>query len=80
MIVKVTEKKDFEDKCFNLFDLMIEDRCDMFGVKNTIAWLIDNGMTDDYDLIVRLGFDEDDVKAVKEADEEALEKIAMEGE
>lgn len=72
------KKQEFEGKCERLFDLLLDERCEMFGVRNTIAWLIDNGITDDYDLIVRLGFDEADVKEVKEADEEALEKMAME--
>jgi len=56
---------EFETKCFNLFDKMLNDRCDMFGVKHTIAWLKDEGFTA-FEIAVKLGFDDDDVKDVFE--------------
>lgn len=52
----------------DLLNQMIDDRCDMFGISNTIIYLKDYGLTQDD--IVSLGFEEDHVKRVFEEDEE----------
>ena len=52
----------------DLLNQMIDDRCDMFGISNTIIYLKDYGLTQDD--IVSLGFEEDYVKKVFEEDQE----------
>lgn len=61
--------KDFETKRINLFNRTLADRCDMFGIRNTICWLMDEGFTKD-EIIINLGFDEDDVNYVIENPDE----------
>lgn len=63
-------QKAFDAKCAILFDRLIDDRCDLYGVRPTISWLIDNDFTKD-DLIIRLGFDETDVEHVLANPDEA---------
>lgn len=52
----------------NLLNQMIDDRCDMFGIRNTITYLKDYGLAQDD--IISLGFEEDLVKEVFEEDDE----------
>ena len=52
----------------NLLNLMIDDRCDMHGVRNTIIYLKDYGLTKDD--IISLGFDSPIVQEVFDEDEE----------
>jgi len=51
-----------------LMNKLLDDRCDLYGSRNTISYLLDDGYTRD-DLI-ELNFDEDDVDLVIKALEE----------
>ena len=48
-----------------LLNRLLDDRCDLFGTRNTISYLLDEGYTRD-DLI-ELDFDEDEVDFVIKA-------------
>lgn len=48
----------------SLFEILIDARCDEYGVRTTIAWLFDQGLTRED--ILSLRFDEADVKAVED--------------
>lgn len=56
------------EELMDLLNAMIDDRCDMFGISNTIAYLKDYGLTQDD--IIALGFDEAMVQEVFAEDEE----------
>lgn len=51
-----------------LLNRLLDDRCDLYGARNTISYLLDEGYTRD-DLI-ELDFDEEDVDYVIKALEE----------
>ena len=57
------------EELMDLLNAMIDDRCDMFGIKNTIAYLKDYGLSKDD--LVALGFDEAMVQEVFDEDEAA---------
>ena len=48
----------------SLLNELLEERCNLYGVRNTISWLFDFGLTRDE--IVHLDFDEEEVDYVKE--------------
>ena len=52
------------DNKMSVLDMLIDERCEMFGVRNTICWLLDAGLTKEE--ILDLQFDEDDVNYVIE--------------
>lgn len=52
------------DNKMSVLDMLIDERCEMFGVRNTICWLLDAGLTKEE--ILDLQFDEDDVNYVLE--------------
>lgn len=57
-----------DERCA-LLDRLLDDRCDAYGVRNTIAYLIDLGLSKDQ--ILDLNFDDGDVDHVfKNPDEE----------
>lgn len=58
----------FVDRKLHLLDVMLEERCELYGVKNTIQYLLDRDFTPD-ELINELLFDEDDVKLALEDNE-----------
>lgn len=49
-------------KLLYLFDALIEERCELYGIRNTICWFIDEGLTKE-DLLL-LDFDEADIDYV----------------
>lgn len=55
--------REFEEKMIRLADSMIDDRINMYGIANTIAFLMDFGFTDDE--LVEMSFDPDDVANVR---------------
>ena len=57
------ERKQF------LLDTLIDDRCDLLGVRNTIAYFIDIGL--DKEDLLELGFDEADIEIVMSPDYDA---------
>ena len=61
--------KSFLERAFECLDDMIEERCDNFGIINTIQFLLDSGFTED-ELVVNFRFDREDVERAMEADEE----------
>lgn len=46
----------------DLLDFMLDDRCEMYGVRNTICYLLDYGLTKEE--ILNLKFDEEDLDYV----------------
>ena len=48
-----------EKKKQELLDDLLNDRCDMYGVINTIQYLLDKGFSEKE--IKKLGFDENDI-------------------
>lgn len=48
----------------SVLNTLLDDRCDLYGVKNTIAYLLDQGLIKEE--ILDLGFDEEDVEYVCE--------------
>lgn len=50
----------------SLLDTFIDDRVDAFGIRNTIAYLLDNGVTPE-DLVNQFRFDQEDVNEVVDA-------------
>ena len=53
---------NLDNKKLTLFELLIDDRCEMYGIRNTIAFLMDNDFTADE--LLEMYFDEDDVNYV----------------
>lgn len=72
-IVKLTDKEQeiFDFKKLGAFENMVDDRCDAFGVKNTIAYLMDNNLTQRE--LLAMGFDQSDIDDVIADDYEAGE-------
>ena len=64
--------KDLTDKKLELLEAMLDDRIDLYGVLNTIQYLLDNDFTKE-DLL-EMGFDEEDINAAIEEDEEDEEE------
>lgn len=52
-----------EEKMIELADTLIDDRINLYGVNNTLAYLMDFGFTDDE--LIEMGFDSDDVRDVR---------------
>lgn len=52
----------------SVLNTLLDDRCDLYGIKNTIAYLLDQGLTKEE--ILDLHFDEDDVEYVLENPDE----------
>lgn len=48
----------------SILNALLDDRCDMYGVRNTICFLFDQGLT--FEEILDLGFERDDVAYVEE--------------
>ena len=48
-----------EKKKQELLNKLLDDRCEMYGVINTIQYLLDDGFTEKE--IEKLGFDENDI-------------------
>lgn len=52
-----------KEKMIELADVLIDDRINLYGVPNTIAYLMDFGFTDEE--LVEMGFLSDDVYEVR---------------
>ena len=53
----------------SVLNQLLDDRCDLYGVRNTICYLLDGGLTKEE--ILDLQFDKDDVEyVVSHQDEE----------
>ena len=50
------------ENLMSILDMLIDERCELFGIKNTICWLLDAGLTEDE--LIELHFDEEDIKYV----------------
>ena len=68
--------KNLTDKKLELLDAMLDDRIEMYGVINTIQYLLDNDFTKEE--LLEMKFDEADINEAIEDDMEDLEKD-MEG-
>lgn len=68
---KTSDDRAFADKIYDCFNNLIDDRCDNFGILNTIQFLMDAGF-EKQDLI-RLKFDESDIDAAIAADGEIFD-------
>ena len=68
--------KNLADKKLELLDTMLDDRIEMYGVINTIQYLLDNDFTKEE--LLEMKFDEADINEAIEDDMEDLEKD-MEG-
>lgn len=60
--------KNLTDKKLELFDTMLDDRIEMYGVANTIQYLLENDFTKE-DLL-KMNFDEADINEAVEDDTE----------
>ena len=67
--------KNLTDKKLELLDAMLDDRIEMYGVINTIQYLLDNDFTKEE--LLEMKFDEVDINEAIEEDTEDLEE-AME--
>ena len=67
--------KNLTDKKLELLDAMLDDRIEMYGVINTIQYLLDNDFTKEE--LLEMKFDEADINEAIEDDMEDLEE-AME--
>lgn len=54
--------KDLMEKKLELLEMLIDDRCEMYGIRNTISFLMDNDFTKEE--LIEMKFDEDDVNYV----------------
>ena len=68
--------KNLTDKKLELLDAMLDDRIEMYGVINTIQYLLDNDFTKEE--LLEMKFDEADINEAVEEDMEDLEED-MEG-
>lgn len=50
-------------RIIELADALIDDRIDLYGINNTIAYLVNFGFTDEE--LIEMGFDADDVGNVR---------------
>ena len=64
--------KNLTDKKLELLDAMLEDRIEMYGVINTIQYLLDNNFTKEE--LLEMKFDEVDINEAIEEDTEDLEE------
>ena len=65
--------KNLTDKKLELLDAMLDDRVEMYGVINTIQYLMDNGFTKEE--LLEMKFDEADINKAIEEDMEDVELI-----
>ena len=68
--------KNLTDKKLELLDAMLDDRIEMYGVINTIQYLLDNDFTKEE--LLEMKFDEADINEAIEDDMEDLEEEDME--
>lgn len=64
--------KNLTDKKLELLDAMLDDRIEMYGVINTIQYLLDNDFTKEE--LLEMKFDEADINKAVEEDKEDLEE------
>ena len=64
--------KNLTDKKLELLDAMLDDRIEMYGVINTIQYLLDNDFTKEE--LLEMKFDEADINEAIEEDMEDLEE------
>ena len=64
--------KNLTDKKLELMDAMLDDRIEMYGVINTIQYLLDNDFTKEE--LLEMKFDEADINEAVEDDMEDLEE------
>ena len=64
--------KNLTDKKLELLDTMLDDRIEMYGVINTIQYLLDNDFTKEE--LLEMKFDEADINEAIEDDMEDLEE------
>ena len=64
--------KNLTDKKLELLDAMLDDRIEMYGVINTIQYLLDNDFTKEE--LLEMKFDEADINKAIEEDTEDLEE------
>ena len=64
--------KNLTDKKLELLDTMLDDRIEMYGVINTIQYLLDNDFTKEE--LLEMKFDEADINKAIEDDMEDLEE------
>ena len=64
--------KNLADKKLELLDAMLDDRIEMYGVINTIQYLLDNDFTKEE--LLEMKFDEADINEAIEEDMEDLEE------
>lgn len=64
--------KNLADKKLELLDAMLDDRIEMYGVINTIQYLLDNDFTKEE--LLEMKFDEADINEAIEDDMEDLEE------
>ena len=64
--------KNLTDKKLELMDAMLDDRIEMYGVINTIQYLLDNDFTKEE--LLEMKFDEADINKAIEDDMEDLEE------
>ena len=64
--------KNLTDKKLELLDTMLDDRIEMYGVTNTIQYLLDNDFTKEE--LLEMKFDEADINEAVEEDMEDLEE------
>ena len=67
--------KNLTDKKLELLDAMLDDRIEMYGVINTIQYLLDNDFTKEE--LLEMKFDEVDINEAIEDDMEDLEKFKL---
>lgn len=64
--------KNLTDKKLELLDTLLDDRIEMYGVANTIQYLLDNDFTKEE--LLEMKFDEADINEAVEDDMEDLEE------
>ena len=65
------ENTEFNFKKLEMFEQLIDDRIDCFGVRNTIAYLVDNEFTKEE--LLEMNFDQEDVDYVFENPDEVYD-------
>ena len=65
--------KNLTDKKLELMDAMLDDRIEMYGVINTIQYLLDNDFTKEE--LLEMKFDEADINEAIEGDMEDIDPI-----
>lgn len=65
---KLHDDPVYEQACFDIMNDLLDDRVEMYGIRNTICWLLDRSFTKEY--LLRLHFDEDDIDYVLENPDE----------